>query len=324
MAKIYISHSHKDQDLANLIAIKLGELGNDIYIDSVSLQAGSNWSNTLSDSLKKSDVFLVLITENSVNSQFVISEIGAAKAYVSSSSNEKLFIPIVFDQIKIPPIIQEIQAIIGERDSIDEIVSRIRRAMDSFFGRKVAAEEKRDERKLQIERTAANYIEESIQQLKERENNLGSKANIWNVIGWSCLVSGVVVAVALLILTISSSEGNAMGWPEFAFLSLKSLIIVALLVASAKYAFSLAKSYMIESLKNADRIHAISFGKFFLQVFGDNVDAKEVKEVFQHWNISNTSSFTELDSDNFDPKIVEAILNIADVVKKVDSKSKKP
>lgn len=324
MAKIYISHSHKDQDLANLIAIKLGELGNEIYFDSVSLQPGSNWSNILSDSLKKSDVFLVLITENSVNSQFVISEIGAAKAYVSSSLNEKLFIPIVFDQIKIPSIIQEIQAIIGERDSIDEIVLRIGRAMDSFFGRKAAAEEKREERKLQIERTAANYIEEAIQQLKERENNLGSKANIWNFIGWSSLVSGVVVAVALLILTISGSEGSAMGWPEFAFLSLKSLIIVALLVASAKYAFSLAKSYMIESLKNADRIHAISFGKFFLQAFGDNVDTKEVKEVFQHWNISNTSSFTELDSENFDPKIIKAILSIADVVKKVDSKSKKP
>ena len=324
MTRIYMSHSYEDQDLANLIADKLSKLSNDIYINPEFPQVGSNWQNALSDSLKKSDVFLVLITENSVNSQFMVSEILAAKAYVNSSSNEKLLIPILFDQMEIPLIIQEIQTIIGKRDSTDEIVSRIKQAMDSFFGRKVAAEEKREERKLQIERTAANYVEEAIQQLKERENNLESKANIWNVIGWGSLVSGVVVAVALLILTIIGSEGSAMGWPEFAFLSLKSLVIVALLVASAKYAFSLAKSYMIESLKNADRIHAISFGKFFLQAFGDNVDAKEVKEVFQHWNISNTSSFTELDSDNFDPKIVEAILSIADVVKKVDSKSKKP
>lgn len=324
MARIYISHSYEDQALASLIANKLSELGNDIYIDSESLQAGSNWSNALSDLLKKLDVFLVLITENSVNSQFVISEIRAAKAYVNSSSNEKLIIPIVFDQMEIPLIIREIKTIIGERDSIDEIVSRIRQAIDSFFGRKVAAEQKREERKLQIERTAANYIEEAIQQLKEREDNLGSKANGWNVIGWGSLVSGVVVAVVFVVLTISGSEGTARGWPEFAFLSVKSLVIIALLVASAKYAFSLAKSYMTESLKNADRIHAISFGKFFLQAFGDNVDAKEVKEVFQHWNISNTSSFAELDSDNFDPKIVEAILSVADVVKKVDSKSKKP
>ena len=323
MTRIYISHSYEDQALANLITNKLIKLGIDTYIGPEIPQVGSNWSNTLSDSLKKSDVFLVLITENSVNSQSVTSEIEAAKAYVNLLSNEKLFIPIVFDQIKIPLIIQEIQAIIGERNSIDEIVSRIRQAMDSFFGRKVAAEEKREERKLQIETTAANYVEEAIQQLKERENNLGSKANIWNAIGWGSLVSGIVVAVALLILTISGSEGSVMGWPEFAFLSLKSLVIVTLLLASANYAFSLAKSYMIESLKNADRIHAISFGKFFLQMFGDNMGTKEVKEVFQHWNINNTSSFTELDSDNFDPKIVETILSVADVVKKVDSKSKK-
>lgn len=322
MAKIYISHSYEDQGLASLIADKLSVLGNDVYSNIEFFQSESNWRNTLSDSLKKSDVFLVLITENSVNSQFMISEIGAAKAYVSSSSNEKLFIPIVFDQMKIPLIIREIAAIIGERDSIDEIVSRIRQAMDSFFGRKIAAEQKREKRKLQIERTAANYIEEAIQQLKDREDALGSKANTWHFIGWGSLVSGVAVAVAFVVM-ISVSKGAAIGWPEFAFLSLKSLIIVALLVASAKYAFSLAKSYMVESLKNADRIHAISFGKFFLQAFGDNVDAKEVKEVFQHWNISNASSFAELDSDNFDPKIVEAILSIADVVKKVDSKSKK-
>jgi len=59
---------------------------------------------------------------------------------------------------------------------------------------------------------------------------------------------------------------------------------------------------MTESLKNADRIHAISFGKFFLQAFGDNVDAKEVKEVFQHWNISNSTSFSGLDADKFDER----------------------
>ena len=278
MARFYISYSHKDRDLAILIASKLEELGNDILIDSESLPAGSDWRSGLRNSLKKSDVFLALITNNYVDSKSMNREIVAVRSYVSSFPNQKLFIPIVFDRIAIPTIVQDIQVIVSDRISTDEVVSRIEQSMDWFFGRKIAAEQKRDERKLKIERTSADYIDDSIQQLKTRVDTLESKANRWYIIGWGSLVSGVVVAVVLLILTINGSKGAAMGWPDFAFLSLKSLVIVALLLASAKYAFSLAKSYMIESLKNADRIHAISFGKFFLQAFGDNVDIKEVKQ----------------------------------------------
>lgn len=324
MARIYLSHSHKDVELAREIAKGLMESGNDVFIDSESLHAGSDWRSTLYESLKNSDVFLVLLTEASVSSQYVVSEIGAARAYTSSSPDDKLFIPVVFGKIDIPNVIQDIHAISGEVNSLPEVIEKIRQAIDAFFGRKAAAEQKREQRKQQIEATAANYIQDAIEELKQREEKLGSKANIWNIIGWGSLVAGVAAVVILLIVTISGPNSASRSWPEVSFLALKSIIIVALLVASSKYAFTLAKSYMTESLKNADRIHAISFGKFFLQAFGDNVDTKEVKEVFQHWNISNTSSFSTLDADKFDPKIIEAILSVAEVIKKDGAKSKKP
>lgn len=322
MARIYISHSHQDKDLARSIAEGLRESGNEIFIDSESLQAGSDWRSTLNESLKLSDVFLVLVTEASVNSQFVVSEIGAARAYVNSSSNEKLFIPIVFGQIDIPNVIQDIQAIFGDKGTINEVILKVRQAIDAFFGRKAAEEQKREKRKQQIEATAANYIQDAIEELKGREGKLESKANAWNAIGWGSLITGVMAAIVLVVITLSNPGDSSSSWAEVSFLALKSIIIVALLVASSKYAFSLAKSYMTESLKNADRIHAISFGKFFLQAFGDNVDTKEVKEVFQHWNISNASSFANLDPDKFDPKVIEAILNIAKIVNNDAPKSK--
>ncbi len=288
----------------------------EVFLDSESLQAGSNWQNILSKSIKKTDVFLVLLTENSITSQSVISEIGAARAYIDSSSQEKLFIPILMGTVDIPLVIQDIQAIIIEnKQSIDEAAAKIRGAIDALLGRKLANEEKRIERKEQIERTAANYIEEAIQELKERESSLETKANRWNMIGWCSLITGVFSAIILVLLTLTTTGGAVKSWPEFSFLAIKSIIIVALLIASAKYAFSLAKSFMSEALKNSDRIHAISFGKFFLQAFGDKVDENEVKEIFQHWNINNKSSFSELDAEKFDPKIVEAILSVAEVVK---------
>jgi len=237
MARIYISHSHQDKDLARSIADGLKESGNQIFIDSESLQAGSDWRSTLNDSLKLSDVFLVLVTESSVNSQFVVSEIGAARAYVNSSSNEKLFVPIIFGQIDIPNVIQDIQAIFGDRDSVNEVISKVRQAIDAFFGRKAAEEQKREKRKEQIEATAANYIQEAIEELKSREAKLESRANTWNSIGWGSLIVGVVAAIILLIITLSNPGSASNNWPAVSFLALKSIIIVALLVASSKYAF---------------------------------------------------------------------------------------
>lgn len=323
MTKIYISHSNQDKELAIEITQGLKEFGHDIFIDSENIHPGDDWRSALSNALKQSDVFLVLLTEHSANSQFVLSEIGAARAYIDSASNIKLFIPIVFDNISIPFSVRDIQVVLGDRKDVTNAIIKVEEAIRSFYGRKIAAEEKREERIEKIERSASKYIEETIQGLKKREQYLASKAEVWNFIGWGSLISGVVASIGLVILGIYIPLTPNATWVEIVFLAFKGLIIIALLIASSKYAFSLAKSYMSESLKNADRIHAISFGKFFLQAFGENIDIKEVKEVFQHWNISTPSSFAELDSDKFDPKIIQAVLSIADVIKKDEDKTKK-
>ena len=94
-------------------------------------------------------------------------------------------------------------------------------------------------------------------------------------------------------------------------------------MASSKYAFTLGKSYMNESLKNSNRLHAISFGKFYLQAYGDVVTPEDVKEVFQHWNIDKDSSFKELNSQSFDPRIFESAIEIASVLTKHEKKGSK-
>lgn len=82
---------------------------------------------------------------------------------------------------------------------------------------------------------------------------------------------------------------------------LKGIIAVALLVGLAKYSFLFSSSYMQEALKNADRRHAINFGKFYLESYGAAADWAQVKEAFEHWNISGTNAFTR--SDNYLPDV---------------------
>jgi hypothetical protein len=324
MSKIYISYSKIDESYALQFAEALRKVGHEILIDREFLQPGMAWQQSLSGSLKSADVFLVLITQNSMSSQYVMGEIGAARAYINSFPDQKLLIPVVSEDTEIPSVIQDIQCIrFNPSSPLDKTIDTINQAITYLLGRQVAVEQKREERKQQIEISASMYIEDTLKDLRSRETSLRSSAERWNNIGWGSLWIGVFAAVGLLIYGLNNPAATPKEWPSTAFLGIKSVIIVALLIASSKYAFSLAKAYMCESLKNSDRIHAISFGNFFLQAFGESVDSSEVKEVFQNWNIGGSSAFSSLESKDFDPKMIEAIVSIADVVRRGEGKGKK-
>lgn len=73
---------------------------------------------------------------------------------------------------------------------------------------------------------------------------------------------------------------------------------------------------MTEALKNSDRIHSISFGKFYLQIFRGNLTGDEIKDIFRDWNMDKqTSSFSTLSSNDYDPKLIELIFKVADTLK---------
>ena len=69
-------------------------------------------------------------------------------------------------------------------------------------------------------------------------------------------------------------------------------------------------------------MHAISFGKFYLRVFGSNASWPEVKEAFQHWNIDRSSTFSNLATSEFDPKMFESLIELAKVVSSEKAKKK--
>jgi hypothetical protein len=96
---------------------------------------------------------------------------------------------------------------------------------------------------------------------------------------------------------------------------MKGAILLILLLTSSKYAFTLSKSYMNESLKIADRIHAIKFGKLFIKIFESSINKNDFKEVFQNWNLSKDSSFSSISTDNYDPKFVDSAVKILETIK---------
>ena len=53
-----------------------------------------------------------------------------------------------------------------------------------------------------------------------------------------------------------------------------------------------------------------------MQVFGNDIDKDDIKEVFREWNLEKKSSFTDLKSDDFDPKLIDLIGKTIETVKK--------
>jgi len=106
---------------------------------------------------------------------------------------------------------------------------------------------------------------------------------------------------AYISISSSISFPAQITWEFLAFTVFKGIIAIALLAGLAKYSFLFSSSYMQEALKNADRRHAINFGKFYLESYGAAADWAQVKEAFEHWNIAGANAFTR--SDNSLPDV---------------------
>jgi hypothetical protein len=103
-------------------------------------------------------------------------------------------------------------------------------------------------------------------------------------------------------------------WTALVELVVTGIVVVGLLVALAKYAFSLGKSFMVEALRNADRRHAIKFGEFYLRAHGSAVEWTEIKEAFQHWNIDKGSQFIGQQAADLDPQVFATAVELAKVI----------
>jgi len=212
----------------------------------------------------------------------------------------------------IPPVVDDIMPLMAADRNVEQIVDDVDKAVHAFLGRRTADDQAAEEVNKRIETNAAQYVEKAIESLLANEKRDRLWGLFWSGLGFGALLLGVVFGFWSLSQVSNAKDGFE--WLRFSYLSLKSIIVVGLLFACSKYAFVLGKTHMNESLKSADRIHAIRFGTFYLNAYGAKTQWAELKEVFQHWNIDKASGFSSLDGGQFDPKFVDAILEVAKAV----------
>lgn len=196
------------------------------------------------------------------------------------------------------------------RDRLEkEVAIREQELKRAFMELQQEKERLTEESRKKLEQTSRDYVVDALEALSSKETKFHRISKIWGGIGAGSLIVGVAFFV-IITFTTNTDNFNDISWPYLIFTLLKGLIAVGLLVGVAKYSYMFSSSYMQESLKNADRSHAINFGKFYLESYGAAADWSEVKEAFEHWNITGTNAFSKQEKLSFDAVSVEKALEV--------------
>lgn len=305
--EVFISATHEEERVAGELTRVLTEMG--LKINTYrELVPGSEWSKEISDMISRSDIYIVIVSENYPNSNWVKFETSMIAAR-ARNSDDRLMIPILFPDSELPSSLSPWQYIIFKRDDYGLGIERVISAVYDYIVKLEKRVEKESINREVVKASSENYVEKSLLRLEKRERQERTLAHFWQAIGFILLLVGAYLSYVILNQSQQAVIAEQ-GIEAIIYISFKSLFVIALVIAGVKYAFDLSKAHMNESLKNSDRIHAISFGEFYLDVYGEDAKWDEIKEVFQHWNINAESYFTKLDSNNYEPGLLEKAIEL--------------
>lgn len=124
MAKLFISYSRKDGEIALKLADDLEKAGHSVWIDRKDIGGGSVWAAEIAKAIHECEYFLLLISLNSVQSDNVRKEVDLA------AEDKKVFLPVVLVETEIPTElryhlagIQRIDFTISYNNGIDDLLN---------------------------------------------------------------------------------------------------------------------------------------------------------------------------------------------------------
>ncbi|WP_391117755.1 toll/interleukin-1 receptor domain-containing protein [Psychrobacillus sp. L3] len=313
MAQIQFTFAYEDTRIAQSLAGLLKDNGHKVFLPTEDILPEKVLADEISLRLKSVDFFVIIISKHSQNSNWVNAEASKAIGYYRERK-KPIIIPILFDDVNLPPEFIEVfeNILIGSRENIEESKSVLSLAISRLIGESQAIEEEKQEAIAKVKENAGTYITEAITRLTAKERDYRSIAYA------SYFLCGAFLICAITFLLYKADfimhSKKELTTSEQIQLGLVGFVLLALIISLARFSFLIGKSFMVESLRNSDRIHAISFGKFYLEAFGDKADWNEIKEAFQHWNIDGGSSFISQSANDFDPEIFKNIIEFTKVI----------
>ncbi|MDR0930018.1 MAG: hypothetical protein LBM74_09970 [Oscillospiraceae bacterium] len=160
----------------------------------------------------------------------------------------------------------------------------------------------------------SEYTKEVFERLKKNEKRNRHNAVVFYVLAIAFL--GLAFVYSLLRIKQIALDTTVLQSISYI---VSNVLTLAIVVALSRLAFILGKAFMTNALRNEDRIHALSFGEFFIKAYGEEASHEEVRAVFSDWNIDKGTSFHSQNASEYDPMLMNAFETIkAALLKKTE------
>jgi predicted nucleotide-binding protein len=120
---VFISYSHKDSEVADALLRELEMRGLDVWSDS-KIMPGTDWRQEIERALKKAQFYLVILTPDSVVSQWNNFEMGVALGR-QAESQDVYVIPILLRDVRLPSQLSGVLYLDGRDMDISQLGEKI-------------------------------------------------------------------------------------------------------------------------------------------------------------------------------------------------------
>ena len=166
----------------------------------------------------------------------------------------------------------------------------------------------REESRKSIESKSQKFVDSALQLLSKKEAKFHDISRNWSILGAFSIVFGIGFAIYTMVNSADLFHQTSNSLSYYLYSLFRGLIVVSLFGALSRYAFVLSNSFMHESLKSGERLHAIKFGEFYLDAYGADAEWEQLKEAFENWNISGSSAFSKKDMESESSDLAGAIV----------------
>ena len=117
--KVFICHSSQDHEFVIKLAEKLKNDSVDVWIDDWEIQIGDSITEKINEGLEDSSFFIIVFSENSINSQWVKRELNATLMTQITKRDIKI-LPVLldFEPENLPPLMIDIYSVKFSKNKI--------------------------------------------------------------------------------------------------------------------------------------------------------------------------------------------------------------
>ena len=300
--KVFFSYQQSERGLAADLAGILRKEGYDVFFAFDDIQKGTKWEEVIASETTAADVYIIIVGESPKDWQSI--EARQIVLMTTYSKKPKMVLPIIIGaETEIPEYLRQYQAIIvRDKKQFNTIKQQVLFALKAYSAmiEKEAAADKEAQELLQ------KGIKDHINSVLDRLRSIEQRNKIYAGILYALSGAVLLATIAIAFTVIGRVAIKDVSVEKIAIVGGAYLIITVLVISFSKFLFTLAKSFMVEAIRCSDRIHAISFGKFYIEAFDEKVTREEVIKIFNTWNIDNGATvFRSQSGDDFDPKLNE-------------------